>query len=396
MRNVLAWVKEKGTLDELGIGQLRDIYSNLLFPGFSTIQTNARYFLAVPKIIRDWGDQTPAFRRRKPLQKYLQEEEDALAAHLVENYEALERKPEGVIGHTRVDKGGVLRRPSSAYWSGLRVFGIVRTDLSLAEFCRGWGVDAAFDSGVSSEEGADDEQFSRTVVRRPPRSMGPWPEGITLDLDATEADFLATRFKSGGDPALSVAAQLLRTQQLAKPTACVSFEGFSEWAKSNTKLSTSCRSLVQAAWRFSLFVEGAHIVFNQLMAKRLGHAPLAAEARELWDDWKERSSAEGIFGPNAVHELTAVHADGEDKTALKCSSFLVRWNQAMVEGRKMSDVQRLVEDRALETKDNRSLLRRAEGLRTTSDWYGMKALDYRWATASRMLRDVHEGLHARA
>src|SRR5699024_3488759 len=33
---------------ELGIGQIRDAFSDLLFPGISVIQTRARYFLFIP------------------------------------------------------------------------------------------------------------------------------------------------------------------------------------------------------------------------------------------------------------------------------------------------------------------------------------------------------------
>jgi len=50
VQNVLALLKEPGTLDELGIGQVRDAFADVLFPGFSTIQTHARYFLAIPRI----------------------------------------------------------------------------------------------------------------------------------------------------------------------------------------------------------------------------------------------------------------------------------------------------------------------------------------------------------
>lgn len=35
---------ERGTLDELGIAPIRDGFSNLFFPGTSTIQTRAKYF----------------------------------------------------------------------------------------------------------------------------------------------------------------------------------------------------------------------------------------------------------------------------------------------------------------------------------------------------------------
>lgn len=44
----LAKFEEKGTVDELGIGTIRDALSDRLFPGTSIIQTRARYFLFIP------------------------------------------------------------------------------------------------------------------------------------------------------------------------------------------------------------------------------------------------------------------------------------------------------------------------------------------------------------
>ena len=41
-------LSEPGTLDELGIGSVRDTIADALFPGISTIQTRARYFLFIP------------------------------------------------------------------------------------------------------------------------------------------------------------------------------------------------------------------------------------------------------------------------------------------------------------------------------------------------------------
>ncbi len=48
---VLATLKLLSTqtaLDELGIGTIRDAYSDILFPGISTIQTRAKYFVLIP------------------------------------------------------------------------------------------------------------------------------------------------------------------------------------------------------------------------------------------------------------------------------------------------------------------------------------------------------------
>ena len=45
-------LNEPGTLDELGIGPIRDTIADTLFPGTSTIQTRARYFLFIPWILQ--------------------------------------------------------------------------------------------------------------------------------------------------------------------------------------------------------------------------------------------------------------------------------------------------------------------------------------------------------
>ena len=52
MRQVLDLFKEQGTVDEMGLGSLRDALSEALFPGTSTIQTRLRYVLFVPWIYR--------------------------------------------------------------------------------------------------------------------------------------------------------------------------------------------------------------------------------------------------------------------------------------------------------------------------------------------------------
>lgn len=51
--SVLDLLSEKGTLDELGVAPIRDGFANLFFPGTSTIQTRAKYFLIVPYACRD-------------------------------------------------------------------------------------------------------------------------------------------------------------------------------------------------------------------------------------------------------------------------------------------------------------------------------------------------------
>ena len=48
VHDVMNLLQEQGAVDELGIGLVRDAFANYFFPGTSTVQTRAKYFLIVP------------------------------------------------------------------------------------------------------------------------------------------------------------------------------------------------------------------------------------------------------------------------------------------------------------------------------------------------------------
>src|SRR4051812_21059643 len=106
---------EDETRDELGLGTIRDSFADLLFPGTSTIQTRARYFLFVPWVFKELERRRTASRlladRARQLQGRLR---DALITGGEET---------GVIGF----RAGlnVQRLPSSVYWYGLRNWGVL-------------------------------------------------------------------------------------------------------------------------------------------------------------------------------------------------------------------------------------------------------------------------------
>jgi len=394
VHEVLALMKEPGTLDELGFGQLRDAYADTLFPGFTTVQTRARYFLAVPKIMLDWAELPDVKRRRQPLDEYLKIAENDFARMLKTNYDAANLEPEGVIGHTVVEQGGVARRPSSTYWNGLRVFEIVRTQSSLAEFCRYWRRDGDTQEAVSSDEGRDDAgQRFESTVRRPPRSRGDWPAGLTLKLDVDEARFLRERFTTARDLGDTVCAQLLSNELAgsAVSNADASFAAFSAWADDQLSLSQTCRNNIAAAQRFSLAVEGAHIVFNRLIAEGIEDDRLDAHCCELYADWRARVKRDGIFHSGAALEWLSVAEAGGTRVKSGTVEFLERWNALnQAHAPKQSDLDAVVRTQAVTNKPARSLLIKLP--RERADWYGMRALDYRWQTVRRMLQDVVEAL----
>ena len=113
---VLHALSAPGAVDEMGIGQIRDGFANILFPGTSTIQTRAKYFFIVPYILMDLEQ-----GKYMPYKTFLQKLHD-IELSLIEPLKQGGEK--GVIGE--VAGKGLKRKPSDIYWSGLRTFEMFR------------------------------------------------------------------------------------------------------------------------------------------------------------------------------------------------------------------------------------------------------------------------------
>ena len=117
--DVINLLSEQGAVDELGIGVIRDAFANYFFPGTSTIQTRAKYFLIVPYVLREAVDGRYGKDANRVLRAIDSAEKDC-GIRLLE----ADPKAEGVIGSRVLPKGWVARKPSDIYWNGIRTFGI--------------------------------------------------------------------------------------------------------------------------------------------------------------------------------------------------------------------------------------------------------------------------------
>src|SRR5262245_20576735 len=117
MLDVINAFREKETRDELGFGSVRDAFADSLFPGTSTIQTRARYFLFVP-----WIYLRLEHERVSPsdIARQARRDEVRLIEALLRGGETSEG--DGVIG--RRARAALQRLPSSVYWLGLATWGI--------------------------------------------------------------------------------------------------------------------------------------------------------------------------------------------------------------------------------------------------------------------------------
>lgn len=199
--SVLDMLSEPGTLDELGIAPIRDGFSNLFFPGTSTIQTRAKYFFAVPYALKQL-ERSSETNPNKIL-KTLDTIERTCGEILLEQ----NRDENGIIGKRSLQGGKwVKRTPADIYWAGLRKYGIfIGGNLSLSEYVR---VSCAMKTQKSTlkrlgnrndnaEENECDDKNAGDLFKmqfwKMPLYKDEWMEDFCMELTDAEAQFLSNQ-----------------------------------------------------------------------------------------------------------------------------------------------------------------------------------------------------------
>ncbi len=121
-------IDNQGAVDELGIGAVRDAFADYFFPGTSTVQTRAKYFMIVPYVLMEAGTGAYGADTNIILRRISDEERKCRDILIRES-------ADGVIG-SLVPDSWVIRAPSNIYWNGIRKLGIFKADLSIREYVR--------------------------------------------------------------------------------------------------------------------------------------------------------------------------------------------------------------------------------------------------------------------
>ena len=191
--SILDLLGEKGVLDELGISPIRDGYSNLFFPGTSTIQTRAKYFFIVPYAFRDleFNSQYDYFKLKKTFNST---EEKCAHIFLDNNHDE-----SGVIGKISIQGGGwVSRTPASIYWAGLRKYGLFKGKMSIDQYIKFITVQkqntsGAVNLGNKSDESHDDKNagdVQKVHLFNIPTYKRDWIDNLDMNLTFEEGQFL--------------------------------------------------------------------------------------------------------------------------------------------------------------------------------------------------------------
>lgn len=369
--------EEPGTRDELGIGPVRDAFSEQLFPGTSVIQTRARYFLFVP-----WAFTEAARRHRGQM---LLQRVDRNERQLIERFRNADFV-EGLIG--RQAGARVKTLPSTIYWNGLDRLGVLAASMTpraVAEFTR------------PSLDEEDELQF---------RSGSPWhpalpdpPPGFPdehsggFDLTRVEAEWLTERVVVRTDGTLF--AHLVAGQPLA--------ETDEPWLEPAVlEADEHVRVLLEHARRFSLVVHGASLLYNLLVSEayeRKGFTQIPDPTswyRDALDDWAGRMAGEHDQSWDWPAFWLFV-TGGNARVPPAARTFVESWVEGLTEHgpSHVADVawlRQMVGSRVSRLRGGRSVLANEKLLALWGGSSGSSPLVYRWGTVRRLVLDVQEGL----
>ena len=383
MRRVLDLFKEQGTLDEMGLGTLRDTLSDALFPGTSSIQTRLRYVLFIPWLYRRLEDRR--VRAGQVQQAVRRAEIDLIGA--------LERDGDnaGIIGQRA--RGALVRLPSSVYWAALTRWGIFQPQQS-----QGW-YQSRFDAIVSGRGGvgrADDPGviWSQQPHWHPrlPEPPSRFPSEASFALTHDEADFLRGRVEERC--ARTLLAWLVRNGS-DSPAEDV-------WDDPDAlRAPENIRETLELARRFSLHVEGIPLLYNLLVAERRREVLDSDEAESIdkfragLAEWAAREAdEERPFEPEALWELV-VRCGG--RLPYPQRVFIESWSRriAELEPDSVADdvrLRALVTERELRLKRARARLANQSRLVDWSPGAGVGRMDFRWFRVRQLLIDLHRGV----
>ena len=380
MRRVLDLFKEQGTLDEMGLGSLRDLISDALFPGTSYIQTRLRYVLFIP-----WLYQRLEARRVRSsdVERVARAAEVDLIGRLKQSDDTT-----GVIG--AVARQSLVRLPSSLYWSALTRWGIFQPQQS-----QGWyhsHFDALVDGrgvvGRADDPGVIWIQHAHWHPRLPRAPRG-FPREASFVLARDEVDFLRGRIEE--QCAGTLLAWLVRNGSDSPA------EDVGEDADA-LRAPEGCREILELARRFSLHVEGIPLLYNLIVAERRrdvldsNETESIDEFRAALAEWAVRESDEARrFEPAALWELAARRGR---RTPSPQRVFVESWSRRIAElaPNRVADDDRLralVTEREFRLKGARARLANRNRLVDWSPGVGVGRMDFRWVRVRQFLIDLH-------
>lgn len=375
---VLDLLSKDGTLDELGIAPIRDGFSNLFFPGTSTIQTRAKYFFIVPYALRDLE------RSRITNPNQFLEALDKIERSCGEIFRKNNPNEIGLIGGRSLAGGRwVKRTPADIYWAGLRSFDIFRGgNLSLSEYAKkvcfekgqkanlkrlGNRNDNAEEHEIDDKRAGDLKSYHYWNV---PTYSENWLDMLSMELTSEEADFLKRQIIHCKRDSLFAYSLENEIEEL------LDISNFHELGAIIDKYPVQMQENYWLAEQFSEFSFVLRILYNIVLSDGENK-----EANERFEEYKP--FLEEIAGL----DLDAIIARTGAKRNTGMCIFLQNCKKAMTD-KDIEKLKRLITQREIMLKGSGRARTAHHGNFDTTAWFGGERLEYRFSNARLLISDI--------
>jgi len=388
MREIVNLFTQSESRDELGVGQVRDAFSDSLFPGTSTLHTRARYLLFVPWCYVAAESKGVSGAR---LERRVSDNERALIGGLKGLALTQPGADDGLIG--RVAGVAVKTLPSALYWGALRQYRILQVEEPLDAL----GVGSILDS-------EQDELAERAISAWAP-TLPAIPAGFPrhpetgFELTRDEALWLQERMLGGTEGTLL--HHLVTEGNRPDPTSGA------PWTDPACHTADpEVRTVLEHARLLSLAFHGASSLYNLQIAElyeKAGHTRVESPVdtfRERLREWAQechgQTKALAAWDRRDFWQhVLAVNPLVRPQTR----TFLTTWfervcNLEIETAASDRTLRRLVADRERRQKGNQSRLTNPRLLASWSGEAGTRRLTYRWSQVNRVVQDLHDGLEA--
>jgi Family of unknown function (DUF6361) len=377
MLAVVELFKDEGTVDELGIGAIRDTIAGALFPGTSVLHQRPRYMLFVPWLLLR-AQQTVGTAPAASAE--LRRLEIRLIYSLLAGGETY-----GVIG--RQAKDDLKRMPSAAYWGALRRYGIRLWDTTIEGHFR-----RAIIGYTRRRTDPDaDEPGGLGLGEEPSTGLDPnlpiAPSDLltaaTFDLTAKEAGFLRDRLLATTTGSL-LAWLLLHANTVAAEQI---------WLHPSAgTFPAELRRVVEHGRRFHTVIHGAAVLYNLMLAEQCASQPLVEEHRGRLEDWVDEMADTRALEGWDPQDFWAMLGEQNPRIGPSTRVFVSQWVQRAELGAQVANdvaLRALIKQRETQLKGGRARLVNTGALDQWRGRSGLVRLDYNWAIAGRMLADIY-------
>ena len=386
MQETLAILNEPDTVDQLGIGQVRDVFSSLFFPGTSTLWRRARYMLFVPWIYKQLeeggtGGATGEVASRRMQTRLIRALKDG--------------ETDDVTGLIGARKDEPQRMPDELIWNGLMSWGIRRRDGSRSKYWRTLEAGDAdrFKVGRGDFDEVFDAESGSWWHQRLPLAHDGFLDSTSFALTHAEAAYLR-------DQLAEHASESLLARMTEHPPLAGERTFPWENPKAVKRLSDPMRKAMEHAQVFSYGIQGAGLLYSYLVARKREAANAEDLANRL-DEWAERARDDGVMPEIRTwgkrrDEFWALVKEHNRGLRVGTDTFVDNWmslaTRAPASLRTDDQAEEMLRKREWDVKRHFARLSSDEALDHARDESGTAQLDFRGSQGMQIVNDIVRGL----